>query len=512
MSDTHTKGSIAKIRTMFDRIENGSTPISQSILTILACIGVRNILEDLSDNHLVAGKEIFADFYLQTTGFHISVFLTMSLVVMLLFRRNLSQSVRLLAVLAPLLFISPIADMIVSNWKGAMNMEYVDPGNWNELLKNYTTYFGPLTGKGVTFGQRTQIAVMIIGLMGYARIRGLSLVRTLLSGIVMYTIAFAYSVLPFLVGQAFALTRLEFSYSNPVAFKVYMLLIAIESIVVLLLGFPKEAKAFFKDLRYLRLLHIVFFFAIGWKLAHAGTSLPISSDMVLTICLASFAIFCAYVYSIVTNNIQDIGIDAITNAHRPHVTKAIDEKKYAALGWLTLVGAILYGGLAGHRVLILLGFFLANFYLYSMSPLRLKRLTLIGKGLMSLNFLTIMLIGFTLGGANVLDFPPLLIWWTVLAGMAIFNFVDLKDTAGDRKEGIKTLPVLFGDQVAKIIIGCFFLVGYAFAGTIVDSPWILLGATLLGVMQFALVMRKTYDERPHFTISLLAFILVFFFI
>ena len=56
-----------------------------------------------------------------------------------------------------------------------------------------------------------------------------------------------------------------------------------------------------------------------------------------------------------------------------------------------------------------------------------------------------------------------LIWPLFISLGLLLNFIDLKDVKGDQNEGIKTLPIIFGNWWGKRIIGLFFLVIYPLA-------------------------------------------------
>lgn len=75
------------------------------------------------------------------------------------------------------------------------------------------------------------------------------------------------------------------------------------------------------------------------------------------------------------------------------------------------------------------------------------------------------------------------------------NIIDIKDVEGDRKAGIKTLPVVFGLKRAKIFTGIFILIAYCMLGLALLDKRILLAAALLGITQFILINRKVFKEK-----------------
>ena len=82
------------------------------------------------------------------------------------------------------------------------------------------------------------------------------------------------------------------------------------------------------------------------------------------------------------------------------------------------------------------------------------------------------------------------------------NFIDLKDREGDLADGIKTLPVLWGMRPSQLLIGVFFALCYIWVGVLCKDSRVLLFSAAAGVVQFILINRKNYDERPVFIVYL----------
>jgi 4-hydroxybenzoate polyprenyltransferase len=98
----------------------------------------------------------------------------------------------------------------------------------------------------------------------------------------------------------------------------------------------------------------------------------------------------------------------------------------------------------------------------------------------------------------------IVLFWVLFT--APVNFIDLKDYAGDKQAGIKTLPVIFGLAGSKKIIGVFFLIAYLSVYFMFRNVYLLAPLAGLGILQFFLINRKNYDERPVFIVYLFSIV------
>ena len=77
------------------------------------------------------------------------------------------------------------------------------------------------------------------------------------------------------------------------------------------------------------------------------------------------------------------------------------------------------------------------------------------------------------------------------------QFIDLKDTEGDKAAGILTLPVVLGMRRAQFVIAGLFTIGYL--ALVVISKGLVWRSIfgLLGIAQAAALTRRRYDERAQ---------------
>jgi len=234
-----------------------------------------------------------------------------------------------------------------------------------------------------------------------------------------------------------------------------------------------------------------------------------------------FSFLCAVLFSIITNNIQDIEIDKISNPNRPTITKAISLDVYSKLPFPLLLLSLIYAASIGWKIMFLIFIFIAVFYIYSMPPYRVKRFFLVSKFLIAINTLVALLIGYefyTSFSTNLMEpesinaffirtpsfiYPAILLTYTLA-----LNIIDLKDYIGDKTAGIKTLSTLFGIKTSKNIVAGIFLLCYLSLFFIVKQRIILLAILLLALIQIAFLLRRKYNEHLVFVPYLLGLVLI----
>jgi 4-hydroxybenzoate polyprenyltransferase len=214
--------------------------------------------------------------------------------------------------------------------------------------------------------------------------------------------------------------------------------------------------------------------------------------------LAPLAIIFSLLSIIIQNNVFDFWIDLVSNKSRPLQSKKINLREYSQIYIVFLLLAISFAITSGFVALIGVGVLLLCYYFYSTPPFRLKRVTLFSKLLISISSLGLVLTGFVLANGSLLSFPlEVLILFLVGFSFAI-NFIDIKDYLGDKKEKIKTLPVLLGLKKSKLLIGFFFILAYGLSFFVIKNPLSIFPIIIFALIQFILINKKNYNEVPIF--------------
>lgn len=273
------------------------------------------------------------------------------------------------------------------------------------------------------------------------------------------------------------------------------------------LRYPSLTQEMLKDLRIPRILHYVALAGMGISLALkdlASVKIFFQDEGVLSLILLVLSLVYAAVFAIVTNNIEDLPTDKLTNPNRPLVLGTVNPQHYLWVGifcqiWAFVLAMSLSLGIFGGIFGISFGY-----YLYSCSPFRIKKIPILAKFILGFNSLAVALCGWMLCGKNALDFP---LKWTlfILIPLSLAaNFADLKDTEGDKLMNVRTLPVILGQEKAIHLIAGFTLFSYFVAGLLLENIWLFIPNVLIALLHIHFLYKKPYDEKPIFLIFLSA--------
>lgn len=267
--------------------------------------------------------------------------------------------------------------------------------------------------------------------------------------------------------------------------------------------FPVITREILHDLRIMRILHYVALALFGFSLYFSVHDLQpyfYNTDELLIFPLFIMALIYSAVFAIVTNNIADIETDKISNRARPLVTGKVKQVPYLMAGVFCLLYALMHSMLVNSMVFYCILIISTVYYIYSCKPFRLKRIPFIAKLLIGFNSMTVAVCGFVLAGGRLIDFPVIWAVFIILPLSLAANFTDLKDTAGDGKTGVKTLPVILGERKATHLIVFFTFCTYLMAALIINLWWVLLLCGITAMMHIALLYRKPYNEKHVFFI------------
>ncbi|MBL7766114.1 MAG: UbiA family prenyltransferase [Chitinophagaceae bacterium] len=282
---------------------------------------------------------------------------------------------------------------------------------------------------------------------------------------------------------------------------------------------PVFTQALLEDLRWIRIFHYVTLSFLGAALflsehpeaKHAFTH----PEKILQFLLYMMALIYAAIFAIVTNNIEDLETDKITNPDRPLVLNKVDKKPYYMAGIICLIWSLIISFSISRQMGLGIALISLSYYLYSCKPFKWKRMVVIAKLMIGFNSFVAAVCGFILVEGNVFDFPA--VWMIFILGPLSLaaNFIDLKDTEGDRHAGVKTIPVWIGENNARYVIAASTIATYGMASGILNILYIYPLSVGMASLHVYLLFKKPYREKPIFYVYLssiwtLIFILLFY--
>lgn len=484
------------------KLETNEVPFFYFILTSFFAATLRIFIEMFSDSTLFL-FEIFFHYYL----FYIAIVLALIILFYLVVRKNIRKTAQVILSFSFFIILAPIFDLMLSLGKG-YDIAYMFPEYHGNLLSRFVTLFGSFNGTvemGITPGMRIEIALILLASFIYFFIKKRDALKGIISIFLTYSVIFLFCATPYIIKIFFNVFNIEYELSDTLISNFYLLLIFILSVWIFYLYNKRYFISILKDIRIFRLMHFESMFILGIALAkvYSSGSVELNSFTLFQMPFIMIAILFAWLFSVFTNNLTDHDIDKISNKDRPTVSNAIPFKDYKQLSWIFLILAVLYSSNVNFETLFLILLFIGNYFLYSMPPLRLKRVPFFSKIFISLNSLILVMIGYFFIARN-LNVPGNIIAFFLIGFTAVLNFIDIKDYYGDKQENIQTLPVILGLKKSKILIGLFFLILYPCVYFLLKEVYLLIPLTIFGIIQFFFITKRDYSEKPIFIVYLIS--------
>jgi 4-hydroxybenzoate polyprenyltransferase len=476
-----------RLKNIISYLEGADIPFCYYLLIFISSLTLRNFLEIFADDANVsfglfpeASEMFFAACYaiaLSFTHYYvfwIFTFLALAVVFSLIVKVNIVAVLKTLFCLSPVILITPLFDLLITGGRG-IEIAYAHPRNIWELF--------PLP-KIVTPGMLVTSLTSVTMAFSYCKIKAGSWIKGLFAAIFLYLLLVILSGLPMIVKATHPLQII----------RVLLIGIFIESILILSLADKVRFRAVFNDLRWLRIFHYLSMIAFGILISKHPLVKTIGinlSSFVLTV----IAFIVSWAGAIMLNNAEDYEIDVITNSHRPLVNNVFSRTGLIKLSLWLFVAAFIFACGVNFSTAFFTLLVIGNSCLYSLPPLRLKRIPIFSKLFISLTSLVLVMLGYLFAGGEILYFPQVITWYFIIFVTMAMNIIDLKDFAGDMKAGIKTLPVIFGFKKAKTVTGVFVFIAYFTLGMVLLDARLLLAAALLGIIQFILINREPFREK-----------------
>lgn len=488
-------------------LESPDIPLHSAILTFFCAVMIRCLIEVMLTAHFDSQTSLtaFGNFLHETISYT-SGSLSLILLCYLALRKNIILIAKVILpsyILLLLPLIIDISNLILFNVP--IQYGYIGASPPGNMTKLFFTYFGHYNS--VSLGMRIEIAIALIGLFFYFFAKSnrilLSSVFTFLS----YALIFTYFCMPGILTILGSWTGYRLATWEGVT-NTYLLLIFLTGSLVFYFSNKSVANTLANNLRWPRIIHYILMLFLGAALAVTYSN--ISPSIILNKIDINF-IFCiisiifAALTTIVINDLNDKSIDLISNHSRPLIADTISTSQYKLIGAISFGLSMFYAMMADLMALLVMAAVIANYYIYSAKPLRFKRVTLLSKLIISINSIFILMLGSYLVSHQIVSFPPYIFAIFLIGYTCCANFIDIKDYAGDKKERIKTLPVLLGLPAAKKLLGLSFILTYLSFYFVINNIYFLPFIFFSGLLQTYFINRKNYNEQAVFMVNNLCF-------
>jgi len=506
------------IKNILEAIEGAPFSLGAFSLSFLALILVRILVEAGVRGFAAEGFDLWFFEFSHTFLFFLFAFLCFLPVARLAGASNWSRAAHLLLFGFLVVWTPPILDKVI--FGDRLVWSFYELGGVTDLRHDFFGFFSDTPDMGITQGVRIEIALMTIGLGAYTFFRSRDILRSVGIMILTYLVFFILGTFPSypailalapsqgLLGVSepeiagYVLTPKRFlagDMADPrmslgIRMSIVYALLSTLSIAIFLR--KTSGRIFFALLGNVRFPQAIWhggllLLGMGLAVMFAGASFRPDLFEWLGILLLTVAVESAWLASVVANDFADRRIDEKTNPDRPLPTGAVPEDLYRQIGTLFFAASLLFSGVVSMSAMLLLLAYQAIAFLYSSPPFRLKRVPLIATILSAAAGILVLLAGFFVVSpiTDISPIPSVMLWFLAIAYAVTLPLKDFKDIQGDRKDGVHTLPVLFGAERAKAVIGTALFLCYVASPLVLRESSLIFPALLFGAGAFLLVSR-----------------------
>ncbi|RLE42656.1 hypothetical protein DRJ48_03055, partial [Candidatus Woesearchaeota archaeon] len=481
-----------KIEQVITRLEDIKLPFVYFVLTALFAVTLRNFLEIFSDWTPPSISTV-----LEYNLFYIALVLVLITLFRIVTKENVIKIAKVILSASIIVVIAPVIDLIVSRGKG-IDISYLMPEVHGNILSRFLTFFGDFPGQGISVGMRIEISLVLLGCLVYFVVKGVSILRALVSTFAAYTLIFTFIAMPYPVLSFLSLLGVEPPVTTSIYINFYLLIIFVTWLALFSVHKREHFLALLKDIRPKRVLHYIalFFVSIFVTLSLKNKTITLTEWNFYDLFFVPIAIGLAWLFAVITNNIIDIKSDKGNSRSNALLAGTLTRRDYINYAWWCFFGSLVYALAAGIEYFFLVLLFITSYFVYSLPPLKLKRIPFFSKLPIAIANLAIVMMGWHFAQEPLVEFPKPLALLFILLGTALLNFIDIKDYAGDKKAGIKTLPVVLGLRASKLLISLFMIAPYWVLYCLTKQYiWM---ALLFSVAMLVVVNKRHYNENLVF--------------
>ncbi len=520
------------LRNFINKISSHVITFDTWILSVFGIVMVRIFLEQYS-NRLMNGL-YFIDFSSTVimVVYFLAVIIFLMIIVIYFMKMTLREAASFTLILFPVIWIAPIIDIILHTNSAMLYPAFTFGGSWSALV----SMFWDNGIGGATPGIRAGLLLAALGIAVFTYVRSIEFpqtkkfVRAICAGVCVY-------IAVFIIASGASLAGL-FQNTSPILFiqqsllnsniinnfilltrggldtimnmvfsalmtQINLLFVLIGLAVICWLSYREKAKILLKNIRLERISHYSLLVILG-VIMGGGRYFFSSWVNVLSLVMTVLAFACAWIASVLINDIYDKKIDNISNNGRPIPSGFFTDNDFAIFAKIFLLIAFFaaYSSSMYGLFFVALSSFAA--YLYSVPPFRFKRNFVSGSLIIGLASVSALLSGYFLASTrrDITLFPPLLVFILILVFGAISMIKDFKDYDGDKADSVKTLPVLIGLRHAKIVTALLISLSALSLILSLQNTAISVASIVATILVWFALLSEPYKEKRFFAVYL----------
>jgi len=399
----------------------------------------------------------------------------------------------------------------------------------SDLFLQYVTLFGHLPSGIIYFGTKIVLGIGILALTGLVALRTKKLSRAIATLFGTYSVLFFMSAFPsifyyfyriflgetifsshpFEIVQFFSQTKIfGLELENPVYAFAHNLNLIYFPLSLLLLGYffwKSESKMFFAFLRNLRYPQVVFhcgllFLGLGVGLVIYPENFELNIFSILAVFSVLLSVLLAWEASVGVKDIFDNQVDLVSKPERPLQSGVFTLNQYAQFGAILFFLSIIGASMVHYKLGILLFVYQILAWFYSAPPFRLKRFVPIASILSAVTLLAVFFSGFIFFSPeqNLERLPWRFVFLLLITYTFSLPIKDFKDIAGDARDGVKTVPVVFGEEKGRLIVASGIFLSFVLSVFFINESRLFWWAILFGSLSYFTMINKKIHPRSVF--------------
>ncbi|MFA6159899.1 MAG: UbiA family prenyltransferase [Parcubacteria group bacterium] len=401
----------------------------------------------------------------------------------------------------------------------------------SELWLQYRTVFGHLPSAIVYFGTKITFLGVILLLTFLIWLRTKSYLKTIGGAIIIYSMLFFMGGFPSFFYYGYNLIFPKKSFFEIKSFEIFEFFGSPNKILGVDFQNFKYAVAYRLDFIYfillIALLALLFWridrqkFIAVWKNArfpqlayHSGLffvgmaigalNYPQNSRFdlfsILVVLVVLISIWLAWLASVVVNDLNDFAIDSVSNPERPLQKRIFMRDEYTHLAWLFFLLSVIGTLSVGFSFMVLIIVYQIIAWAYSAPPFRLKKFPIVGTFVSSVALLMILFLGYILMSDNqtIYSLSLRIIFLMLISGTICLPIKDFKDITGDARDNVWTLPVIFGEKKARLIVAMNLFISFMLSVFLLNELRLFWWALIFGTIAFLIVVSDKIKPRQLF--------------
>ncbi len=501
-----------KILKFIERYENLAYGFGLWLATALFIIFVRDGIECFISTRHFAFPDAFHLLHVQV--FFISLLLFIIIILHFSAKTSIQKVSKICLIPFSIILLPVILDSLaILLTKSKITYGYISDNLWLSLLR-FSDPSYPIAELPCSI--RLEISLITLISFGYIFLKRRKFIPSFLGAMLIYVICVFYVAIPAVLIEVFKLLAAAITFFQIKNFPLpegvidenaVVLLQLLATCILALIWLWRYNRnkflAVLRNMRAARSIHYGLLCLLGVLVYCLRYPLQ-DLFMLIRAAGAILAVFFAFQFSVVTNDIFDIECDKVSNAQRPLITQILDKNEYLVIGYVYLAFSLLFAFWVNAQCVMITLLFIAFYYLYSAPPLRLKRFFPLSALIIGMQAVFAFAVG---NNALVLNEAALSsnanFFWPIFVIFSLAsNVKDLKDIEGDKRTGVATLPVLLGNKTGRSVIAFLLFLSYClvpyFLHYLFPQAKVLVLSICFALISFFYIIRKNAQEKIIF--------------